>query len=110
MEGCILPCITEIYTFNVLLPCLCYSVGDTGLTTTGDLTTTGRWFDPRFDQYSFRGLKIVIGIRFMPLTPLSIASTMAMQESSQRLGKNIERNTGKGNFRKAWIGAPAAAI
>ena len=71
---------------------------------------TGRWFDPRLGQYSFRGLMIIIATRFIPLSPLSVVSTMVMWESSQWLGKNIVRSTGKESSRKAWIGALAAAI
>ena len=59
-----------------------------------DSRTGGRWFDPRLGQYFFRGLMIVIAIGFIPLSPLSIAWTMVMWESSQWLGKNIVRSTG----------------
>ena len=55
-----------------------------------NLRTGGRWFDPRFGQYTFRGLMIVIASGFTPLAPLFIVSTMVMWESSQWLGKNIE--------------------
>ena len=37
-----------------------------------DLSTGGRWFDPRLGQYSFRGLMIVIATGFIPISPLSI--------------------------------------
>ena len=50
-----------------------------------DLRTGGRWFDP-LGQYSFRGLMIVIATGFIPLSPLSVVSTMAKWESSQCLG------------------------
>ena len=43
-----------------------------------DLRTGGRWFDPRLGQYSFRGLIIVIATGFIPLSPLSVVSTMVM--------------------------------
>ena len=59
-----------------------------------DLKTGGRWFDPRLGQYSFRGLMIAIATEFIPPTPLSVVSTMALLESSQWLGKNIVRSTG----------------
>ena len=59
-----------------------------------DLRTGGRWFNPRLDQYSFRGLMIVIATGFIPLSPLSVVSTMVMWESNQWLGKNIVRSTG----------------
>ena len=52
-----------------------------------DLRTGGCWFDPRLGQYSFQGLMIVIAIRFIPLSSLSIVSTMVMLKSSQWLGK-----------------------
>ena len=55
-----------------------------------DLRTGGRWFDPRFGKYSFRGLITVIATGFIPLSPLSVTSTMVMWESSQWLGKNID--------------------
>ena len=41
-----------------------------------DLRTEGRWFDPWLGQYSFRGLMIVIATGFIPLSPLSVVSTM----------------------------------
>ena len=60
-----------------------------------DLRTGGRWFDPRLGQYSIRGLRIVIATGFIPLSPMSVVSTMFMWESSQWLGKNnIVRCTG----------------
>ena len=54
----------------------------------------GCWFDPWLGQYSFRGLMIVIATGFIPLSQLSIISTMVMWESSQWLGKNIVLSTG----------------
>ena len=59
-----------------------------------DLRTGGRWYDPRLGQYSFRGLIIVIATGFIPLSPLSVVSTMVMWESSQWLGRNIVRSAG----------------
>ena len=59
-----------------------------------DLRTGGRWFDPRLGQYSFRGLMIVIATGFIPLSPLSVVSTMVVWESSQWLGNNIVQSTG----------------
>ena len=59
-----------------------------------DLRTRGSWFDPRLDQYSFRGLMKVMATEFIPLSPLYAVSTMVMWESSQWLGKNIVRGTG----------------
>ena len=47
-----------------------------------DLRTGGRWFDPWLGQYSFRGLMIVIATGFIPLSPLSVVSTMVKWESS----------------------------
>ena len=75
-----------------------------------DMRTWGRWFDPRLGQYSFQELMIVIVTGFIPLSQLSVVSTMAMWESSQWLGKNIVRSTGQKNSRKARMGALAAAI
>ena len=75
-----------------------------------DLRTAGRWFDLRLGQSSFRGLVIVIATQFIPLSPLSVVSTMVMWESNHWLGKNIVRSTGKKNSGKAWIGELAAAI
>ena len=43
-----------------------------------DLRTGGRWFDDRLGQYSFRRLMIVIAKGFIPLSPLSIVSTMVI--------------------------------
>ena len=59
-----------------------------------ELRTGGRWFDPRLGQYSFRGLMIVIASGFIPLSPLSVVSTMVRLKSSQSLGKNIVWSTG----------------
>ena len=58
-----------------------------------DLRTGGGWFDPRLAQYSFCGL-IVIATGFIPLSTLSVVSTMVLWESSQWLGKNIMWITG----------------
>ena len=59
-----------------------------------DLRTGGRWFDPRLGRYSSRRLMIVIVTEFIPLSPLSVVSTMVTWESSQWLGKNVEHSTG----------------
>ena len=75
-----------------------------------DLRTGSRWFDPWLSQYSIRGLMIVIATGFIPLSPLSVVSTIIMLESSQWLGKNIVWSTGLKNSRKAWIGALATSI
>ena len=48
-----------------------------------DLRIGGRWFDPRLGQYCFQGLMIVIATGFSPHSPLSIVSTMVMQEKQQ---------------------------
>ena len=58
-----------------------------------DLRTVGRWFDPRLGQYSLLELMIVIATGFIPLSPLSVVSTMFMWESSQWLGRNIVQST-----------------
>ena len=58
-----------------------------------DLRIRGRCFDPRLGKYSFHGLMIVIATGFIPLSPLSIVSTMVMWQNSQWLGKNIVRST-----------------
>ena len=57
-----------------------------------DLRTGGRWFDPRLGQYSFRRLMIVIAAGFIPLSQLSVVTTMVMWESSPWIGKNIVRS------------------
>ena len=49
----------------------------------------------QFRHYSLRRLLTAIGIGFVPLSQLSIVSIMVMKESSQWLGKNIMRGTGK---------------
>ena len=66
--------------------------------------------NPNTTSQSFRGLIIPIAREFIPLSPLSIVSTGVMLESSQWLGKNIMRNIGQKNSRKAWIGAMSAAM
>ena len=65
-----------------------------------DFRIGGRWFDLRLGQCSFQGLMIVIATESrLPL--LFIDLTMATWKSSQWLRKNIVRNTGKKNSRKA---------
>ena len=59
-----------------------------------DLRTGGRWIDPRLGQYSFPGLMIVIATGFIPLSPLSVASTMVYVGKQRWFGKNIVRSTG----------------
>ena len=41
-----------------------------------DLRIGGCWFDHRIGQYPFRGLMIVIATGFIPISPLSVVSTM----------------------------------
>ena len=50
------------------------------------------------------------GPEFIPLSLLSIFSTIVLSESSQWLGKNTVRSSGKRKSKKVWIGALAAAI
>ena len=45
-----------------------------------NLITGGHWFDHQFGQYFFWGLMIVIATGFIPLSPLSIVSTMVIWE------------------------------
>ena len=45
-----------------------------------DLRKRGPWFDPLLDQRSFLGLMTVIAKGFIPLSPLSVVSTMVMWE------------------------------
>ena len=59
------------------------------VSTIADLRTGGRWFDSQVGRYSLRGLMTVIATGFIPLSPLSVVSTMVMWESSKWLGKNI---------------------
>ena len=59
-----------------------------------DLRAGDRWFDARLGQYSLRELMIVIATGFIPLSLLSVFSTMVERESSQWLGKSIVRSTG----------------
>ena len=67
--------------------CLDSTQSNSSVGSVADLRTGGHWFDPRLAQYSFQGLMIVIAIGFIPLSPLSVVSTMVMWESSQWLGK-----------------------
>ena len=46
------------------------------------LRTGGGWLNPWLRQYSFGGLMIVIATGFIPLSLLSIVSTVVMWESS----------------------------
>ena len=53
---------------------------------------------PQLGQYSLRGLMIVIATGFIPLSPMSVFSTLVMWKSSQRFGKNtglVKRTPGK---------------
>ena len=50
---------------------------------------------------------IVIATGFIPVSPLSIASTLVMWESSQWLGKNIVRSTRKDTPGKHESSCPA---
>ena len=66
----------------------------------GDFKTAGGWFDPRFDEYSFRKLMIVIAIGFIPLSPLYVVSTMVMWQITSGLerilcGELDKRTPGK---------------
>ena len=62
---------------------------DSSVGSIADLRTGGGWFDPPLGQYSFRGLMIEIVTGFIPISQLSIVSTMVTWESSQWLGKSI---------------------
>ena len=58
-----------------------------------DLRTVGRWFDPHLGQYFLQELMKVIATGLIPLSPLSIVSTVVMWESSEWLGRNIVQRT-----------------
>ena len=65
-----------------------------------DLITGGRWFDLRLCKYSSRGLMIVIATRCIPLSLLSIVSTIVMWEAASGLERilcavMVKRNTRK---------------
>ena len=65
-----------------------------------DLRTGGQWFDLRLGQYSFRGLMIVIATGFIPLSPLSVVSTMVIAKAASGLerilcGVLVKRTPGK---------------
>ena len=82
-----------------LSKCFEHSEPHSSVGSVADLIKGGRWFVPRLDQYSSRGL-IVIATGFIPLSPLSVVSTMVMSESSQWLGRNlcgvlVKRTSGK---------------
>ena len=87
-----------------------YAERHSSVSSVAALRTGGCWFDPGLGQYSLRGLMIVIATEFIPLSPLSVVSTIVVWESSQWLGNNIVRSTGERNSRKAWIGALVAAM
>ena len=74
--------------------CYAHAEPHSSVSSITDLHTGGRWFDPWLSQYSFQVLMIVIATGFIPLSPLSIVSTVIMWESSQWLGKNIMRSPG----------------
>ena len=85
-----------VVSFNTVTSCLpCMDAEpNRSFGSVEDLRTGGCWFKPRLAQYSFRGLMIVIKTGFIPLSPLSIVSTMVMCENSQWLGKNFVRSAG----------------
>ena len=67
---------------------------DSSVGSVADLGTGGCWFDPWLGQYSFQGLMMVIATGFIPISPLSVISTMVMWENSPWLGKNIVQSAG----------------
>ena len=71
----------QILPFQLSLIYNCHS----SVGSVADLRRGGCWFDPWLSQYSFQGLMIVIVTGFIPLSPLSVVSTMVMLESSQGL-------------------------
>ena len=100
----------NLLLFNTRVPDFFFEESQSTVGSVADLRTRGRWFDPRLGRYSFRGMMIVIATEFIPLSPLSVVSTMVTWESSQWLGKNIVRSTDEKNSRKALISALAAVI
>ena len=85
---------SKILLFGKGLSLLCEAEPHSLVRSIVDLRTGGGWFDYRLVQYSLRGLMIVIATWFIPLSPLSVISTIVMWESSQWLGKNIVLSTG----------------
>ena len=82
-------CLSVSLSLSLSLSLSCLYAEPHGLRgSVADSKTGGRWFDPRLAQYSFRELMIVITPEFIPLSPLSVVSTMVTCESSQWLGKN----------------------
>ena len=67
---------------------------NSSVSSVADLRTGGSWLDPRLCQCYFQGLMIVVTLGLIPLSPLSVVSTMVMLESSQWVGKNIVWSTG----------------
>ena len=82
-----------LFTFHLILNFI-FAESPSSVSSVQDLRRGGRRFGPRHGQYSFRGLMIVIATRFIPLSKLSIDSTMVIWESSQWLGRIIVQSTG----------------
>ena len=59
-----------------------------------NLRTGGCWVDPQLSQYSYRWLMIIIATGSIPLSLLSLVSTMVIWKYSQWFGKNIVRSSG----------------
>ena len=86
--------IQSIKQHFLLIPQCSCADPHSSVSSVADLRTGDRWFDPWLGQYSLRGFMIVIVTGFIPLSPLSVVTTMVMWESSQWLGKNIVQSTG----------------
>ena len=72
-----------------MLSAVCFEMDRSKILSYGNgLRKEGTWFDRQLGQYFFRGLMIVNATGFIPLSSLSVVSTMVMWESSQWLGKN----------------------
>ena len=71
---------------------------------------TGRWFDPRLGQYSFRRLMIVIQKGFIPVTAVRCFDISYVGKQPVVWKECCaEYCLKKTNSRKAWIGVLVAA-
>ena len=74
-------CVSNISICNKVVPHHFYAEPHSSVGSITDLRTV-RWFHPLLRQYPFRGLMIVIATGFIPLSPLSVVSSMVMKAAS----------------------------
>ena len=81
-------------TDNLLFNLFCAQYADPYISigSISDLTTGGRWFDTRLGQYSFRGLMIVTGTRFIPLITVCCFDTGYVEYCAEYWLKELQES------------------